>query len=86
MISRIRADEDPVLFFLKDIEGAVIDGSFYRRQLRPVTDSVKRGIFVVDKVLEEKKEDGQVYSLVKYKGSKEPHWVLKKDLVQEDSA
>ena len=56
----------PTTYKLADYEGNIIEGSFYRYEIQPVEREDE--IFIIDKVLKQKKENGKKWFLVHSRG------------------
>ena len=86
LVTRVRADEKPPLYWLSHLSGSPIGGSFYAAELRHLSKYDSRAKFEVSKVHREKEKNGQMWARVSY--SEIPNrkfWVLKKDLEGSDS-
>ena len=62
----------PVTYRLRDYEGEVIEGAFYREEVQRVSKPI---VFRVERVLRNKKDGGQTSRLVKWVGYKQPTWI-----------
>ena len=60
----------PITYKIKDFEGDEVSGSFYDSELQLTKQ--KDGVFLIEKVLEEKTIKGKKYSLVKWLGYDTP--------------
>ncbi len=65
-------NSSPITYKIKDFEGDEISGSFYDSELQLTKQ--KDGVFLIEKVLEEKTTKGKKYSLVKWLGYDKPTW------------
>ena len=71
----------PTTFKLRDYNGKVIEGSFYRHEIQPVFRNEE--IFAVEKIIRsQRRHDNQVWYLVKWLGypSSMNSWVRKDDI------
>ena len=64
--SRFRREKDIRMYRLEDYSGDIVTGSFYENELQRVTID-KDEYFVIDKILDEKIEDGVKKVLVHYR-------------------
>ena len=73
----------PPVYILKDYDGELITGSFYEQELQKVKVG-KDKVFHVDEILDQKRENGQKWVLVRWKNwpLKFNSWVLEKDVVE----
>ncbi len=67
----------PVMYQIEDYYGLKQNGSFYESELQKVADA---NFWPVEKVLEEKTVNGQVYQKAKIMGYEKPAWVLKENV------
>ena len=72
----------PITYKLKDYNGEVIEGSFYRHEIQPVTKT--DDIFLVEKVIRTKRQRGEQWCLVKWRGYPDSmnSWVRRSDILQ----
>ena len=68
---------DPVMYYLKDYNGELIDGGFYETDVTPVADS---SFFPIETVLDHRVYKRQPQILVKYLGYKQPKWIPEKQV------
>lgn len=68
----------PVTYKLKDLNGEILDGSFYNEELQ----KTKQELYRIEKVLRKKKINGVEHALVKWLGYNEKYnqWIPVKDL------
>ena len=78
-----RYKDQPVIFFLKDLMGEKLPGSFYKEELTLTEKPSKNEFFTVEKILKTKKVKNKKYFLVKYLfyPNKYNTWVSEDDLV-----
>lgn len=71
----------PMMFKLKDYNGEVIEGSFYREEIEPILH--EDDTYIVEKIIRTKKRGNEVWCFVKWQGypSNMNSWVRKKDVV-----
>lgn len=84
-VESINRKYSPITFKLKDYNGEVIEGSFYRHEIQPVTQ--KDDTFLVEKVIRTERRRGEPWCLVKWVGypASMNSWVRKADVVQVSS-
>jgi len=80
-VASINRKTSPVCYKLKDYNGEVIEGSFYREEIEHVIH--KDDQYVVEKVMRTKKRGNEKWCLVKWAGypSSMNSWVRKTDIV-----
>lgn len=80
-VESINRKTSPITYKLKDYLGEVIEGSFYRQEIEPVTHDEDE--YVVEKVLRTQKRHNEQWCLVKWLGypSSMNSWVRKSDIV-----
>jgi transposase-like protein len=73
----------PPVYTLKDYDGELIEGSFYEKELQKVQLG-KGKVFHVEEILDQKREKGQKWVLVRWKNwpQKFNSWVLEQDVVE----
>lgn len=71
----------PISYKLKDYNGEVIEGSFYRHEIQPIIQENEE--FLVEKIIRRQKRDNVQWCLVKWRGypSSMNSWVRKSDIV-----
>ena len=81
-VESINRKHFPVMYKLKDYQGEVIEGSFYRHEIQPIIH--KDDVFLVEKVLRTQKRGNEYWCLVKWRGypSSMNSWVRKRDVVK----
>ena len=75
-VARISQSTTPTTYRIKDSDGELLEGVFYRQELTPVR--LDSDIYAVEKVLEqETRPDGKSYFLVKWRGYPDSHnsWI-----------
>ena len=75
-VAHISKSTTPATFRIKDLDGDLLEGVFYRAELTPV--KLDSGIYAIEKVLQqETRADGKNYLLVKWRGYPESHnaWI-----------
>lgn len=79
-VDSINRKNNPITYKLKDYQGEVIEGSFYRQEIEPVIHG--GDLYVVEKVLRTEKRRGEKWCLVKWAGypSSMNSWVRKSDI------
>ena len=80
-VESINRKNNPITFKLKDYQGEVIEGSFYRQEIEPVLHEDDQ--YVVEKVLKTETRRREKWCLVKWAGypSSMNSWVRKSDIV-----
>ena len=81
-VDSINTKYNPISFKLKDYNDEVIEGSFYRHEIQPITQT--DDVFLVEKVIRTERRDGEQWCLVKWKGypSSMNSWVRRSDIMQ----
>ena len=81
-MAAINTKFSPTTYQLKDYQGEVIEGSFYRYEIEPVTQD--DDVFMVEKIVRRQRRDGEMWLLVKWQGypNSMNSWVRQTD-VQE---
>ena len=79
IVDRVLAGEKPEIYYLKDLLGAKVPGTFYGPQLHKTSPPKKGEFFKIEKILKTKKVKGKVLYLVKYLfyPDKFNSWILK---------
>ena len=79
-VSSINRKTSPIFYKLKDYNGEVLKGSFYRQEIEPIIRDTDE--YIVEKVLRTQKRDGEYWCLVKWAGypSSMNSWVRKSDI------
>ena len=81
-VANINTKHSPITYKLKDYNGEIIEGSFYRHEIQKFiqTDDT----FLVEKVIRTQKRNNEIWCLVKWKGypTSMNSWVRKKDIVK----
>ena len=67
-ISRILASEEPPIFYLADLKGAAVPGTFYKQQLHKVAAPKPDEIWKIGDVLKTEKRKGKKWHFVSYLG------------------
>lgn len=80
-VASINRKTSPVMYKLKDYQGEIIEGSFYRQEIEAVIHDEED--YIVEKVLRTQKRGNEQWSLVKWTGypSSMNSWVRKSDIV-----
>ena len=80
-VASINRKTKPMTYTLKDYNGEVIKGSFYREEIEPVTH--EHDTYLVEKVLQTQKRGNEEWCFVKWQGypSSMNSWVRKSDIV-----
>ena len=80
-VDSINRKTTPITYKLKDYQGEVIEGSFYRQEIEEVTHDDDQ--YIVEKVLRTQKRGNEQWCLVKWAGypSSMNSWVRKSDIV-----
>ena len=80
-VDSINRKNKPITYKLKDYQGEVIEGSFYRQEIEPVLH--EDDLYVVEKILKTQTRGGEKWCFVKWVGypSTMNSWVRKTDIV-----
>lgn len=80
-IASINRKYSPITYKLKDYNGEVIEGSFYRHEIQPIIKS--DDLFLVEKIIRTEKRGNEKWCFVKWQGypSSMNSWVRKSDVV-----
>lgn len=81
-VESVNRKYSPITYKLKDYKNEIIEGSFYRHEIQPITQS-DDDTFLVEKVIQTKKRSGEYWCLVKWAGypSSMNSWVRKSDII-----
>ena len=86
-IDEVNTKYQPTTYKVCDYHGKVVEGSFYREELQPVTRIDE--IYIIDHIVRQKRKDGKQWYLVHWRGypSSMDSWVPKEDIkhFQKDS-
>lgn len=79
-VASIQRKYSPITYTLKDYNGDLIEGSFYRQEIQPVIK--KDDVFLVEKVIRKQRRSGEMWCLVKWKGYPNSFnsWVRQSDM------
>ena len=79
-VASIERKYQPITYSLKDYNGDLIEGSFYRYEIQPIIK--KDDVYLVEKVIRTQQRVGEKWCLVKWKGypASFNSWVRKRDL------
>ena len=66
IVSEINDKFTPRMYKLKDYSGQVIDGSFYREEIEPITK--EDDVYLIERVIRRQQRDGERWALVKWLG------------------
>ena len=79
-VATINTKYSPTTYQLKDYNGDVIEGSFYRHEIEPITQ--EDDVFMVEKILRRQRREGEPWLLVKWHGYPESmnSWVRESDV------
>ena len=80
-VAEVNTKHMPTMYTLKDAHGDVIEGSFYRYEIQPITK--EDDVFLVEKVVRRQKREGEVWLLVKWLGypTRMNSWVRQSDVL-----
>ena len=72
----------PSMVTLKDHKGEEIKGNFYEDEIQRITRDADDDVYAVEKVLQEKRKDGEIWYLVKWLGYDNSFnsWIRKRDV------
>ena len=65
-VSFVNRKHKPITYKLKDYNNEVIDGSFYRHEIQPV--SKKDDVYLVEKIIRRERRHGEMQNFVKQQG------------------
>ena len=79
-IHSINTKYKPIMFKLQDSAGDVIDGSFYRYEIQPITRH--DDVYVVERIVRRQRRQGEMWYFVKWSGypSSMNSWVRQRDI------
>jgi len=79
-VDSINRKFSPITYKLKDYQGEVIEGSFYRHEIQPTIQ--KEDVFLVEKIIRRQKRGQEQWVLVKWRGypNSMNSWVRKRDI------
>lgn len=80
-ISSINRKHSPIVYKLRDYNGEVIDGSFYRQEIEPIIHD--DDTYLVEKIIRRQKRGGEEWCLVKWMGypSSMNSWLRRADIL-----
>ena len=81
-VSTINRKQSPISYKLKDFNGEVIEGSFYRHEIEPIIHD--DDTYLVEKIIRRQKRNGEEWCLVKWRGypSSMNSWVRRADMLR----
>ena len=81
-VDSVNRKYSPITYKLKDYNGEVIEGSFYRHEIQPIIHD--DDTFLVEKVIQTQKRGNETWCFVKWRGypSNMNSWVRKADIVK----
>ena len=81
-VDSINTKQSPISYKLKDYNGEVIEGSFYRQEIEPIIHD--DDTFLVEKIVRRQKRGGEEWCLVKWSGypSTMNSWVRRTDILR----
>ena len=81
-IHSINTKYKPIMFKLQDSAGDVIDGSFYRHEIQPI--SRHDDVYVVERIVRRQRRRGEMWYFVKWSGypSSMNSWVRQRDIAR----
>ena len=76
----IQRKNEPITYRLKDYNGEVLEGSFYRQEIQPVIKD--DDVYLVESVIRKRQRNCEMWCLVKWKGYPNAFnsWVRKSDM------
>ena len=79
-VASIARKNNPITYTLKDYNGDVIEGSFYRYEIQPVVKEDEE--YIVEKIIRTQRRQGEMWCLVKWLGYGKTFnsWVRKSDV------
>lgn len=80
-VTSINTKYRPTTYKLKDYNGEIIEGSFYRHEIEPIIHD-DDDVFMVEKILRRQNRQGEIWTLVKWLGYPESmnSWVRQSDI------
>ena len=80
IVAEVNTKFTPTMYTLKDLQGEMIEGSFYRHEIQPITKD--DDVYLVEKVVKKQKRQGEVWLLVKWLGypASMNSWVRESDV------
>jgi transposase InsO family protein len=80
-VAVVQRKNKPITYSLKDYNGEVLEGSFYRQEIQPVIKD--DDVYLVEHVIRKRKRDGEMWCLVKWKGYPKAFnsWVRQSDML-----
>ena len=81
-VESINRKNKPFMYKLKDYSNDIVDGSFYRYEIQPVSKT--DDVYLVEKIIRRKREHGEKWCLVKWQGypTSMNSWVRERDVSQ----
>ena len=81
-VDKIHTKFLPSMVTLKDHKGEIIEGNFYKDEIQRIKREKDDDIYAVEKIVRQKRENGQLWYLVKWLGYDESFnsWVRKNDI------
>ena len=70
LVSRIDSGYSPEKYYMTDLLGAPVKGSFYKEELTSIPKPQKKEYFLPEKIRKQEIRDGKVWALVQYLGKK----------------
>ena len=72
-----------MVYTLSDDNGDLLQGTFYREELQPVT--VKDNVYKIEKIIDKRNVGGKIQYLVRWSGYSPDFdsWIDKKDLIED---
>ena len=79
-MERINRKNKPIMYKLKDYNNEIIEGSFYRHEIQPITKN--DDVYLVEKVIRKQRRHGEMWCWVKWQGyhTSVNSWVRERDL------
>ena len=83
-VDSINTKYHPITFKLKDYNGEVIEGSFYRYEIQPIDRD--ENIYRVERILKTERRGGDTWYFVHWKGypSSMDSWIRQQDIVDDE--
>ena len=81
-VESINRKSKPFMYKLKDYNDEIVDGSFYRHEIQPISKT--DDVYLVEKVIRQKQQHGEKWFLVKWQGypASMNSWVRERDVSQ----
>ena len=81
-VASINRKKKPFMYKLKDYSNEIVEGSFYRHEIQPITKT--DDVYLVERVIRRKRQHGEMWCFVKWQGypASMNSWVRARDISQ----